>query len=31
LFELHGLERAFEASETKVIDAAWADEHGKSL
>jgi 4-hydroxy-4-methyl-2-oxoglutarate aldolase len=31
LFELHGLERAFEASETRVIDAAWADEHGKSL
>jgi 4-hydroxy-4-methyl-2-oxoglutarate aldolase len=31
LFELHGLERAFEASETKVIDAVWAEEHEKSL
>jgi len=30
LFEIHGLGSAFEASETEVIDAAWAEEHGKS-
>jgi 4-hydroxy-4-methyl-2-oxoglutarate aldolase len=30
LFELHGLGHAFEASEVRVIDAAWVDEHGKS-
>jgi 4-hydroxy-4-methyl-2-oxoglutarate aldolase len=30
LFELHDLARAFEASATRVIDAAWAEAHDKS-
>jgi 4-hydroxy-4-methyl-2-oxoglutarate aldolase len=29
LFEIHGLEAAFEASGTRVIDAAWVEEQGK--
>jgi 4-hydroxy-4-methyl-2-oxoglutarate aldolase len=30
LFELHDLERAFAASGARVIDAEWAEEHGRS-
>jgi 4-hydroxy-4-methyl-2-oxoglutarate aldolase len=30
LFEIHDLGSAFEASNTRVIDAAWVDEHGRS-
>ena len=29
LFEIHGLESAFEANGTEVIDAAWAEAQGK--
>jgi 4-hydroxy-4-methyl-2-oxoglutarate aldolase len=31
LFGIHGLESALEASKTRVIDAAWVEEPGKSL